>query len=56
VADAAHSAGKAAGILLLDPANLGLCRELGYTVVALGSDGGSVAAGLKQSLGTLRGD
>ena len=49
VADAAKRAGKAAGILLLDPANLGLCRELGYTVVALGSDGGAVAAGLRQS-------
>ena len=54
VADAAQSAGKAAGILLLDPANLGLCRELGYTVVALGSDGGAVQSGLRQSLATLR--
>jgi 2-keto-3-deoxy-L-rhamnonate aldolase RhmA len=54
VADAAKSAGKAAGILLLDAANLPLCRELGYTVVALGSDGGSVQAGLKNSLATLR--
>jgi 4-hydroxy-2-oxoheptanedioate aldolase len=53
VADAAQSAGKAAGILLLDPANLPLVRELGYTVVALGSDGGSVSAGLKQSLSKL---
>jgi 4-hydroxy-2-oxoheptanedioate aldolase len=55
VADAAQSAGKAAGILLLDPANLSLVRELGYTVVALGSDGGSVQAGLRASLSTLRG-
>ncbi len=54
VADAALGAGKAVGILLLDPANLGLVRELGYTVVALGSDGGSVQAGLRQSLATLR--
>jgi 2-keto-3-deoxy-L-rhamnonate aldolase RhmA len=54
VAAAAKGAGKAVGILLLDPANLGLVRELGYTVVALGSDGGAVAAGLKQSLETLR--
>jgi 4-hydroxy-2-oxoheptanedioate aldolase len=54
VADAAKSAGKAAGILLLDPANLPLCRELGYTVVALGSDGGAVAAGLRESLGRLK--
>jgi 2-keto-3-deoxy-L-rhamnonate aldolase RhmA len=53
VADAALGAGKAAGILLLDPANLPLVRELGYTVVALGSDGGAVAAGLRQSLETL---
>jgi hypothetical protein len=31
-----------------------LVRELGYTVVALGSDGGSVQAGLRTSLETLR--
>jgi 2-keto-3-deoxy-L-rhamnonate aldolase RhmA len=55
VADAAQSAGKAAGILLLDPANLPLVRELGYTVVALGSDGGAVQAGLATSLQTLGG-
>ena len=42
VADAAQSAGKAAGILLLDPANLPLCRELGYTSVALGSEAARV--------------
>jgi 4-hydroxy-2-oxoheptanedioate aldolase len=54
VAEAAKDAGKAAGILLLDPANLGLCRELGFTVIALGSDGGAVASGLRQSLATLR--
>jgi 2-keto-3-deoxy-L-rhamnonate aldolase RhmA len=54
VADAAKRAGKAAGILLLDPANLPLCRELGYTVVAMGSDGGSVQSGVKAILETLR--
>jgi 4-hydroxy-2-oxoheptanedioate aldolase len=54
VADAAKRAGKAAGILLLDPANLPLCRELGYTVVALGSDGGSVQVGLRESLRKLK--
>jgi 2-keto-3-deoxy-L-rhamnonate aldolase RhmA len=54
VADAAKGAGKAAGILRLDPANLPLCRELGYTVVALGSDGGSVQAGLRESRRLLR--
>lgn len=54
VADAAQSAGKAAGILLLDSANLPLVRELGYTVVALGSDGGAVQAGLRLNLERLR--
>jgi 4-hydroxy-2-oxoheptanedioate aldolase len=49
VADAAREHGKAAGILLLEPSNLALCRELGYTVVALGSDGGAVQAGLRTS-------
>lgn len=55
VAKAARDAGKAAGILLLDPANLGICRELGYTVVALGSDGGAVMTGLAASRTTLQG-
>ena len=54
VAEAARAAGKAAGILLLDPTNLPLVHELGYTVVALGSDGGAVVSGLSQSLATLR--
>jgi 4-hydroxy-2-oxoheptanedioate aldolase len=49
VADAAREHNKAAGILLLDPENCPLCRELGYTVVALGSDGGAVQAGLTAS-------
>ncbi|MEO8563582.1 MAG: aldolase/citrate lyase family protein [bacterium] len=55
VAEAAKDAGKAAGILLLDRANIGLCRALGYTVVALGSDSGAVVSGMKQSLATLLG-
>jgi 4-hydroxy-2-oxoheptanedioate aldolase len=49
VADAAREHNKAAGIHLLDPENFPLCRELGYTVVALGSDGGAVQAGLTAS-------
>jgi 4-hydroxy-2-oxoheptanedioate aldolase len=53
VAAAAKGAGKAVGILLLDPANLGLVRELGYSVVALGSDGGAVMSGIERSLETL---
>jgi 4-hydroxy-2-oxoheptanedioate aldolase len=54
VADAAREHGKAAGILLLEPSNLALVRELGYTVVALGSDGGAVQVGLKASWEALK--
>ena len=53
VADAAKSAGKAAGILLLDPANLPLVPRAGLHGRRAGSDGGSVAAGLRQSLSRL---
>jgi 2-keto-3-deoxy-L-rhamnonate aldolase RhmA len=56
VADAADRAGKAAGILLLDPANVMLVRTLGYSVVALGSDGGAVMTGIRESLGRLSGE
>jgi 2-keto-3-deoxy-L-rhamnonate aldolase RhmA len=55
VATAARNAGKAAGILLLNPAHVSMCRELGYTFVALGSDGGSANAGLRAAAATLRG-
>lgn len=54
VADAARRHGKAAGILALDPAHLAPWRALGYTVLALGSDGGAVNAGLRGALGALR--
>lgn len=54
VAIAARRAGKAAGILLLNPAHVPMCREMGYTFIALGSDGGAVVNGLKQSLAVLR--
>lgn len=54
IADAARAAGKAAGILLLDPAWLPRCAEFGLTVVALGSDGGHVNTGLRHSAATLR--
>ena len=47
--------GKAAGILVHNPALVAKLRELGYTFVALGSDGGSVRAGLASILNTLRG-
>ncbi len=54
VAAAARSAGKAAGILVPDPKQLPLCRELGLTVVALGSDGGSAHFGLRQAAAQLK--
>jgi 4-hydroxy-2-oxoheptanedioate aldolase len=46
VSDAAKKHGKAAGILVHNPALVPVCRELGYTFVALGSDGGAVRSGL----------
>ena len=55
VSAAAKKHGKAAGILVHNPALVAKCRDLGYTFVALGSDGGSVRAGLLASLATLRG-
>lgn len=54
VAAAARNQGKAAGILVHNPALVAKCRELGYTFVALGSDGGSVRAGLQQIAATLK--
>jgi 4-hydroxy-2-oxoheptanedioate aldolase len=54
VAAAARAAGKAAGILLQLPAHVTMCRELGYTFIALGSDGGAAASGMRQALGELR--
>jgi len=54
VAAAARNAGKAAGILALEPKQLPLCHELGITVVALGSDGGGVNAVLRQNAALLR--
>jgi 4-hydroxy-2-oxoheptanedioate aldolase len=54
IAAAAKRAGKAAGILLLDPAHLPMARELGYSFVALGSDGGSVNAALRATAATLK--
>jgi 4-hydroxy-2-oxoheptanedioate aldolase len=54
VAAAARGAGKAAGILLQNPAHVAMCREFGFTFIALGSDGSAVANGLRQSLSVLR--
>jgi 2-keto-3-deoxy-L-rhamnonate aldolase RhmA len=54
VSDAAKKHGKAAGILVHIPGLVAKCRELGYTFVALGSDGGAVRSGLLSLLQTLR--
>jgi 4-hydroxy-2-oxoheptanedioate aldolase len=54
VAGVARAAGKAAGILLTNPAHVTMCRELGYTFIALGSDGGAASAGMRQALTELR--
>jgi len=54
VVAAAKSAGKAAGILVHNPALVAASRDLGFTFVALGSDGGAVRTGLLNIAGTLR--
>lgn len=54
VADAAKRHGKAAGILVHNNALVPKCRDLGYTFMALGSDGGAVRAGLIGLLAALR--
>ncbi len=47
VAKAAQNAGKSSGILLLSAEQVPSTLEAGFTFVALGSDGGLVAAGMK---------
>jgi 4-hydroxy-2-oxoheptanedioate aldolase len=54
VAGAARAAGKAAGILLQSPAHVTMCRGMGFSFIALGSDGGAASAGLRQALADLR--
>ncbi|SBW12862.1 HpcH/HpaI aldolase/citrate lyase family protein [uncultured Alphaproteobacteria bacterium] len=54
VAVAAKNQGKAAGILLPHVKWIPVLRELGYTFVACGADGGYVLNGLKTSLEALR--
>jgi 4-hydroxy-2-oxoheptanedioate aldolase len=54
VAACAKAAGKAAGILLQNPAHVPMCRDLGYTFIALGSDGGGASAGFRQAITALR--
>jgi 2-keto-3-deoxy-L-rhamnonate aldolase RhmA len=54
VAAAALRHGKAAGILLAHAGQVADARRDGYTVVALGSDGGAVVAGLQQNAAALK--
>ena len=54
VAAAARRHGKAAGILALDANHVSPWREYGYTVMALGSDGGAVNSGLRAAAATLK--
>jgi 4-hydroxy-2-oxoheptanedioate aldolase len=46
-AEAAKNAGKSAGILLLNPDQMPATVEAGFTFIALGSDGGLIAAGMR---------
>ena len=55
VSDAARNHGKAAGILVHNNALVPKVRDLGYTFTALGSDGGSVRAGLLGIVAALKG-
>ncbi|MDO8544536.1 MAG: aldolase/citrate lyase family protein [Opitutaceae bacterium] len=55
VSDAAKRHHKAAGILVHNAALVPKCRDLGYTFVALGSDGGAVRTGLLGFVQALRG-
>lgn len=54
VAGAARRAGKAAGILALDGSHVAPWRALGYSVIALGSDGGAAYTGLRAAASALR--
>ena len=53
VADACRASGKAAGILCLGPDQLERTIEDGFSFVALGSDGGQLAVGMKQLAGAF---
>jgi 2-keto-3-deoxy-L-rhamnonate aldolase RhmA len=54
VAAAAKSNGKACGILLPNVKWIPLLKELGFTFIACGSDGGYVLNGMKSTLEVLR--
>ena len=54
IAKAAKNAGKAAGLLLGTPAQIALAKEDGFSLVAMGSDGGAVTTGLRQAAAALK--
>lgn len=54
VAAAAKKHGKACGILLPNVKWIPLLKEIGYTFIACGSDGGFVLSGMKSTLEALR--
>ena len=54
VGRAARDAGKAAGVLLWNPDQYRRYADLGFTFLALGSDGSFVAAGAAAALGAMR--
>jgi 4-hydroxy-2-oxoheptanedioate aldolase len=51
---ACRAKGKAAGILLMSAAQIEPALEQGFTFVALGSDGGMVASGMRETADLLR--
>jgi 4-hydroxy-2-oxoheptanedioate aldolase len=51
---ATEAAGKAAGILLYDPAVIARHRDLGFRFIGLGGDGGYVASGARAMLAAAR--
>ncbi len=53
VAQAAKQAGKAAGILLPSTKEIPLLAEMGYTFIAVNSDGGIVVSGMAHNLEAL---
>ena len=53
-AEAARKAGKAAGILLFSAAQIPTARSEGFSLIALSSDGGAVANGLRQTAAALK--
>ncbi len=55
VSAAAKKHGKAAGILVQTPAMTVKCRDLGYSFMALGSDGAAVRAGLLGYVAAMKG-